>query len=96
MTFTLSNTGQMAADEVVQLYVHRVDATVEWPEKELKAFRRVALQPGASQQVTLTVPVEQLKYWDEAQHDWALEHGQVELLIGASAGDIRLRAKAGI
>ncbi|MBR3286680.1 MAG: glycoside hydrolase family 3 C-terminal domain-containing protein [Bacteroidales bacterium] len=96
VTFTLSNTGQMAADEVVQLYVHRVDATVEWPEKELKAFRRVALQPGASQQVTLTVPVEQLKYWDEAQHDWALEHGQVELLIGASTGDIRLRATAGI
>lgn len=90
ISFTLTNEGDFDADEVVQLYVHRIDATVEWPYKELKAFQRVSLAAGESKAVTLSVPVEQLKYWDEENHDWSLEHGQIEILLGANAGDIRL------
>ncbi len=90
VTFNLKNEGNVSADEVAQLYVHRIDATVEWPYKELKAFKRVSLAAGESKSVTLSIPVEQLKYWNEEAHDWALEHGKVELLLGANAGDIRL------
>lgn len=90
VTFTIRNTGSVAADEVAQLYVHRIGASVEWPYKELKAFKRVVLEAGESKQITLSVPVEQLKYWNEEAHDWSLEHSQVELLLGANAGDIRL------
>lgn len=90
VTFTLTNSGSADADEIAQLYVHRIDATVEWPYKELKAFQRVSLKAGESESVTLSIPVEQLKYWNEEIHDWSLENGQIELLLGANAGDIRL------
>lgn len=96
VSFTITNSGKTDADEVAQLYVHRVDATVEWPYKELKAFKRVALRAGESKTVTLSVPVEQLKYWNEEAHDWSLEHGRIELLLGANAGDIRLKSTVAI
>jgi len=53
VNFSLKNEGKMAADEVVQLYVHRVDSAVEWPVKELKAFSRVTLKAGESKKVAL-------------------------------------------
>ncbi|MDR3133995.1 MAG: glycoside hydrolase family 3 C-terminal domain-containing protein [Prevotellaceae bacterium] len=86
----LKNTGNTDADEVVQLYVHRVGSTVEWPLKELKAFRRVSLKAGESKAVELSFPVSQLRYWDEAAYGWALESGAIELLAGSSSRDIRL------
>lgn len=82
----------MDADEVVQLYVHRIDATVEWPYQELKAFQRVSLKSGEEKVINLSIPVEQLKYWNEASYKWSLEHGKIELLLGSSAGDIRQKA----
>ncbi len=90
VTFELNNTGEYEADEVVQLYVSRIDSKVEWPFKELKAFKRISLKPGESKTVTLSVPVENLKYWNEKKYDWVLEHGVIELLIGSSSADIRL------
>lgn len=92
VSFTLRNKGIMDADEVVQLYVHRIDATVEWPYQELKAFQRVSLKSGEEKVINLSIPVEQLKYWNEASYKWSLEHGKIELLLGSSAGDIRQKA----
>jgi beta-glucosidase len=92
VSFTLRNKGRMDADEVVQLYVHRIDATVEWPYQELKAFQRVSLKSGEEKVINLSIPVEQLKYWNEASYKWSLEHGKIELLLGSSAGDIRQKA----
>lgn len=89
-SFRLTNTGDMEADEVAQLYVHRLDATVEWPYKELKAFDRVTLAPGETKAVTLEVPVSELRWWNAEDRDWALEGGKVELLVGASSADLRL------
>lgn len=96
VSFTLKNEGGMDADEVVQLYVHRIDATVEWPYQELKAFQRVSLKSGEEKVINLSIPVEQLKYWNEESYKWSLEHGQIELLLGSSSGDIRLKAVAQI
>ena len=91
LSFNLSNTGDMAAEEVVQVYVHRINPSVEWPFKELKAFTRVALEPGKSQTVTLDIPVEKLQYWNEEKHAWANDLCDIELLVGASSDDIRLK-----
>ena len=87
--FKLGNKGAMPAEEVAQLYVRRVDGQVSWPVKELKAFRRVALAAGETKTVTLEIPVSELRYWDETANDWALEHGTIELLLGAASDDIR-------
>ena len=93
VTFKLQNTGGMAADEVVQAYVHRIDPSVEWPQKELKAFKRVTLDPGESKTVSLSVPVKSLMYWNETKHAWDNDLCRMELLVGASATDTRLKRK---
>ncbi|MBN1559832.1 glycoside hydrolase family 3 C-terminal domain-containing protein [candidate division KSB1 bacterium] len=91
LSFELKNTGAVAADEVVQVYVHRINPSVEWPSKELKAFSRVSLDAGESNWVTLDIPIKNLQYWNEAAHAWADDLCDIELLVGASAGDIRLQ-----
>lgn len=91
LSFTLENTGSMEADEVVQAYVHRVNPSVEWPSKELKAFQRIHLQPGESKQVQLTIPVEKLQYWNESLQQWDNDLCNIELLVGASVADIQLK-----
>jgi beta-glucosidase len=93
ITFELQNTGEMSADEVVQVYVHRIDPSVEWPQKELKAFERVTLDPAESKTVSLLVPVKSLMYWNETKHAWDYDPCRMELLVGASAGDTRLNRK---
>jgi beta-glucosidase len=95
-TFTLTNEGNMPADEVVQLYVSRPDSKVEWPQKELKAFQRVSLKAGESRTVTLEIPLDDLRYWDEAADKWALERGKLQLLLGAASDDIRQTAEVSI
>ena len=96
VSFDITNNGKMDADEVVQLYVHRLDATVEWPYKELKAFQRVSLQAGETKTVTLEVPVDDLRYWNVDKNAWDLEHGKLEILVGAASDDIRQKAGVAI
>ncbi len=92
----VKNTGKMAADEVVQVYVHRINPSVEWPEKELKAFSRVPLNPGESKTVTLEIPVKNLQYWNEKKHAWDDDLCNIELQVGASAGDVILKKEVGL
>ena len=87
VSFNLKNTGNMPAEEVAQLYVSRKDAKVEYPAKELKAFKRVALGAGESRKVTLEVPVSELCWWSD--NGWELEKGTVELLLGSASDDLR-------
>ena len=87
--FSLKNEGSMPADEVVQLYVHRVDSSVEWPQKELKAFKRVSLKAGERKTVCLEIGLDDLRYWNEETNAWTLEHGKLELLLGSASDDIR-------
>lgn len=86
--FNMKNTGKYEQYEVPQIYVHRVDSKVEWPYKELKSFRKIMVLPGKVYPAVMNVPVESLKYWDEAKHDWVLEPGKIELLLARNAGDI--------
>lgn len=93
ISFDITNKGSMEADEVVQLYVHRPDAKVEWPHKELKAFRRSTLAAGKTQSITLEIPVAELRYWDEASNGWKLENGTIEILVGTSSAKLPLTTK---
>ncbi len=87
----VTNRGAMEADEVVQLYVRRLEGTVEWPLKELKAFERVTLGAGETRTVTLEIPVAELSYWDEATEGWQLENGKVEVSVGGSSAQLPLK-----
>lgn len=92
----LGNTGAYSGEEVVQLYAARPDSGIERPMKELKAFRRVALQPGETKTVSMQIPLEKLRHWDEVARDWKVEPGSVEILAGSSSQDIRMKAKVNI
>ena len=96
VSFGLTNEGGMDADEVVQLYVARPGATVEWPAKELKAFARVSLKAGETRTVTLEIPLKDLRYWNVDTNAWDLEHGTLQLLLGAASDDIRQTAEVTI
>jgi beta-glucosidase len=91
VSVNLKNTGRMTADEVLQVYVHRINPSVEWPQKELKAFSRITLNPAESKTIKLAIPVKNLMYWNEKTHSWDNDLCKIELLVGASSGDIRLK-----
>ena len=96
VSFDVKNTGSMAADEVAQVYVRRIGSKVEWPAKELKGFQRVTIPAGTTNRVTVEIPVSNLRYWDVNANDWALEDGDIEILVGAASDDIRLSTKVHI
>jgi beta-glucosidase len=87
----VTNTGNVAGKEVVQLYVHDVKSTVARPEKELKAFAKVTLAPGQTRTVSLTLTREAFWYFDMRKNEWATEPGEFEILVGSSSRDIRLK-----
>ena len=86
---SVTNNGRVAGAEVVQLYVHDGHAAVKRPEKELKSFEKVFLKPGETKTVTLALPAESFKYYDEGKKQWVLAPGKFDLLVGSSSRDIR-------
>ncbi|GAA4332904.1 glycoside hydrolase family 3 C-terminal domain-containing protein [Streptomyces venetus] len=91
VSFTVTNTGDVTADEVAQLYTRAVDPSVPRPRRELLDHRRVSLAPGESAGLDFEVPVAAFAFWDVAQDRWRVEPGAYELLAGASSEDVRLR-----
>ena len=89
----VKNTGKVAGDEVVQLYVHDVVASVKRPTKELRGFERITLKPGETKTVTITVPAEKLSFYDEKTHGFIVEPGMFDIMVGSSSEDIRLQDK---
>jgi beta-glucosidase len=92
LSLDVSNTGGRPGVEVVQVYVRDVSASVERPQKELKAFAKVLLQPGETRTIRLSLGMRALAFFDVARKAWVAEAGAFEVLAGASAGDIRLGA----
>jgi beta-glucosidase len=92
VTVEVRNSGPRAGLEVVQLYVRDREAAVLRPEKELKGFAKVALQPGETRTVRLTLDRRALAYYDDVARRWVAEAGEFEALVGRSAQDIRLAA----
>ncbi|MFD8228229.1 glycoside hydrolase family 3 C-terminal domain-containing protein [Streptomyces massasporeus] len=91
VSFSVTNTGDVTADEVAQLYGRAVDASVPRPRRELLDHRRVTLAPGETAGLTFDVPLTAFAFWDVAQDRWRVEPGGYELLAGASSEDVRLR-----
>ena len=87
----VTNTGDRPGQEVVQLYLSDVQSTLHKPPKELKGFQKVALTPGETQTVALTLDRRALAHWDPAEHAWCVEPGVFQVLVGVSSEDIRLR-----
>ena len=99
ITFTVpvTNTGTVAGAETIQLYVSDLQSKVERPVKELKAFRKVFLQPGETKQVSLTLNESALSFYDGETGQWMAEPGDFKALIGTSSkniiGDYKFRLK---
>lgn len=85
---TITNTGQFAGKEVVQLYIRDVVGTVTRPVKELKGFQKIELKPGESKVVTFTITPEHLKFYNyDLKYDW--EPGEFQIMIGTNSKDVK-------
>ena len=92
----LTNTGKRAGAQVIQAYVGRPNSTVERPEKELKSFEKVFLNPGESREVKLTLPREAFTYYDTRLHDFTVEPGMHNIALGFSSRDIKGNASVNV
>jgi beta-glucosidase len=89
---TVQNTGARAGQEVVQVYVHDRQASVPRPPRELKAFAKVALQPGGVQTLSFKLDARAFAFYDACRRQWIVEPGEFEIQIGSSSRHIHARA----
>ncbi len=94
ISLEVSNTGQRAGDEVVQLYV-QVAGKEQRPLKQLAGFERVPLRPNEKRTVTFSLPHDHIafQYWDDAKRTYAQDPGVIKLLVGSSSDDVRLESQ---
>jgi len=88
-TVTIKNTGKFGGKETVQLYISKDGSAVERAEKELKAFKKVLIPAGQTANVTVSIPVKDLAYYDVKTSKWVVEPGKYKLLAGSSSRDIK-------
>jgi beta-glucosidase len=91
VTVKVRNTGRVTGKEVVQLYVHEQDAQVMRPEKELKAFVKVALEPGEEKIVQFELSKRDFAYYDVSLQDWVVNGGKFDVLVGGSSNALDLK-----
>lgn len=91
VTLDVTNTGERAGQEVVQLYVGDPESTVARPVRELRGFTKVTVAPGATEPVAFALDARDLAFWHPALHRWFVEGGDFVLEAGASSRDIRQR-----
>ena len=89
VTVDVTNTGSVAGKEIVQVYVHDQKSGLVRPEKELKGFAKVELQPGETKTVSIPLDFRAFAYYHPEYKQWITEDGDFDLLIAASAADIR-------
>jgi beta-glucosidase len=89
VSLLVTNTGDRAGAETVQVYSRQLDPSLPRPNRELVGYQKVFLEPGESQEVSVGIAPERLAYYHDDYHKWVIESGAYELEIGASATDIR-------
>ena len=89
----VTNTGNMAGKEVVQLYVKDCTSSAIRPEKELKGFKKVFLNPGETKTVTMELDKRSFAWYNTELHDWFAASGEYKLLVGTSSRDIHLEGR---
>lgn len=90
VSFSLTNTGKVAGEEVAQLYLRDLVSSTVRPLKELKGFQKIALQPGERKQVSFTIDQQTLSFYNRALQ-WGAEPGHFEIMIGSASDDVRLQ-----
>jgi beta-glucosidase len=93
VSFDVKNTSALDGEEVPQLYVAYPNSKVERPAKQLRGFTRTAIEAGKTERITIELSATDLAYWDVASHAWVVEPGRVDIMVGASSTDIRLRTR---
>ena len=93
VSLEVQNTGLRRGREVVQLYVQARKSRLPRPDKELKQFAKVELDPGETRRISLPLEERSLAFYDPARRQWAAEPGEYEILVGSSSRDIRLGAQ---
>lgn len=88
---TVKNSGKVAGDEVIQLYIHDVSSEIDRPIKELKGFKKLSLKPGESKIAKFKIDKKALSYYDVKSKSWVVESGDFEVLIGNSSKNILLK-----
>jgi beta-glucosidase len=88
----VKNTGIMAGKEIVQLYVRDIKSSVIRPDKELKGFEKVELDPGEEKEVIFTLGKRAFAYYNTDIKDWYVESGEFEILVGGSSREPALKA----
>jgi beta-glucosidase len=83
----VENVGRRSGDEVVQLYIRDVAATMTRPVKELKGFQRLTLQPGERKRVEFLLTTEQLGFWNREMR-FTVEPGEFKVMVGANSEDL--------
>ncbi|MGB3466975.1 MAG: glycoside hydrolase family 3 C-terminal domain-containing protein, partial [Cyclobacteriaceae bacterium] len=86
----LQNTGAVAGEEVVQLYVGFGNSSVDRPVKLLRGFDKIYLNAGEKQEVVFSLPVKEMAYYDPAAKNWKVEQMEYELYVGGSSGNVHL------
>ncbi|MDL4839817.1 beta-glucosidase family protein [Aquibacillus rhizosphaerae] len=90
LTFTIKNVGEVAGEEIAQIYIRALTSTVFRPKKELKGFTKVFLEPHQSKQIRIDLEEHDFAYYNTSINEWAVESGKYEIQIGSSIDDIRL------
>ena len=96
VSFQIKNTGKVDGKEVAQLYVSKPNSAVQRAAKELKGFKKVLVKSGASEKVTIMVPVKELAYYNEDKNQWVVEPGTYSVKIGKSSRDIPIETSINI
>ena len=93
VSLQVTNTGELAGAEVVQLYLGDDKSSLIRPARELKAFHKLSLAPGESRNVELVLAPEAMMFWDPGVDDWKSESGKFSIFVGSSSRDIRLEGR---
>ncbi len=93
VSLEVTNTGKRTGKEIVQLYVRDIKCALARPEKELKAFAKIALAARETKTINFHLDREAFWFFNPARNGWVTEPGEMEILIGASSRDIRLRER---
>ncbi len=96
VSFKVKNTGAVAGAEVAEVYVKDTETTIFRPEKELKGFTKVFLEAGEEKEVAITLDKRSFAFYNVNIHDWQVETGAFDILVGASSRDIKLTATVNV
>lgn len=89
--FTVTNTDHIAGKEIVQVYVANKVSRIEKPDRELRGFKKISLNPGESKKVKITLDRRSFSWYNVEGPSWEMDNGQYEIQVGSSINDIKLR-----